>query len=63
MDIEHVSIGMDVFISNEQSPYFKQDGRVLSIYSDYGLKSQVVNIRVQLDDGVVVGGLSAADIA
>jgi hypothetical protein len=43
----HVSIRMDVFISNEQSPYFKQDGRVLSIYSDYGLESPVVNIQVR----------------
>lgn len=62
MNVEWIKVGMSVFVDKKGSPYFGQEGRVLSIFSDYGAGSAAINIRLELDDGVVIGGFTADEI-
>jgi hypothetical protein len=63
MDLKHIKIGMNVFVGKKASQYYGEEGRVLSVFSDYGLNSATVSIRLMLDDGTVVGGFSADEIS
>lgn len=63
MDIKYIKTGDYLFVSKEGSPYDGEEGKVLSIYSDYGIDSDVVHIRLLLDDGTVIGGFSADEVS
>lgn len=62
MDLNKIKIGDYVFISKSGSDYDGKEGKILSIYSDYGIDSDAVSIRLLLDDGEVVGGFTANEI-
>lgn len=62
MDIKLISEGMCVFVDKTNSPYNGQEGKVLSIFSNYGLESDVVSIRLLLNDGTIIGGFKADEV-
>jgi len=62
MDIENVNKGEYLIVSKKGSPYYGQEGKVISKYSDYGVDSNVANIRLLLDDGTIIGGFSADEV-
>ncbi len=62
MDIKYIKVGEFAFISKAGSEYDGREGKILSIYNDYGLDSKVVNIRLLLEDGTIVGGFKEGEI-
>lgn len=62
MDIKYIKVGEYAFISKAGSEYDGREGKILSIYSNYGLDSKMVNIRLLLEDGTVVGGFKESEI-
>lgn len=63
MDIKNINKGDYLFVSNKDSPYDGQEGKVLSIYSGYGTGPDIVSIRLLLDDGTIIGGFSADEVS
>jgi len=64
MEIQYIEIGRYVHVNKEGIPHHKKEGKVLSIYSDYGLDSTITKIRLLLEDGyIVIGDLKASEIS
>jgi hypothetical protein len=62
MDIKDIKVGEYIFISKPGSTYDGEEGKVLSLYSDSGIDSMTVNIRLILDDGSIVGGFKESEV-
>ncbi|RUO24452.1 hypothetical protein CWE09_11380 [Aliidiomarina minuta] len=63
MNLKHIRIGQYLFVSKTGSSYDGEEGKVISIFSDYGLDSKLVSIRLLLDDGTVIGGFKAEEVS
>ena len=54
--------GQFVFVDKPNSQFDDEEGKVLSVYSDYGENSDVVSIRLELDDATVLCGLKEHEV-
>ena len=62
MNVEKIKIDEYLFVKKPGSTYDGQEGKVLSVYSDYGVDENVVSIRLLLDDGTIIGGFSSDEV-
>lgn len=63
MKLKDIEKGMLVFVSKPDHPFKGEEGKVLSIYKDYGLNSDLISIRLLLEGGGVISGLQPEDLS